>query len=78
MSTKELTAKQIRWAVKSAASTARLGSMHTADTQATGLDERVLARRHSVLEAAAARLPVHQVMGVAFEASFSLFGLGGA
>ena len=49
-------------AVKLAASTTQLGSMSTADTSATGWDERVLARRHGVLEAAASRLLVHQVM----------------
>ena len=49
-------------AVKLAASTMRLGSKPTADTQAIGLDERVLARRYGVLEAAASRLLVHQIM----------------
>ena len=49
-------------AVKLAASTTRLSSNAIADTQAIDLDERVLARRHGVLKAAASRLLVHQIM----------------
>ena len=49
-------------AVKLAASTTRLSSNVTANTQVIDLNERVLAKRHDVLETATSRLLIHQII----------------